>query len=586
MTGTGAASLSMSSARKNPTSKTSNSGARREAPGEAHREAAREIELKLVVDPPTLARIRKAGALSRLPGVAGSGRSTVHNLTSLYWDTENHALARAGIALRVRSDGGRVVQALKVADSRGGSGGLVANRAEDEALRPAADALAPPDLSLVADEQLRARAVAAIGDENLIPIFESAISRVARVLETSGHGSFEAALDLGEVRLPPCEDGTPGLRTPICEIELEHISGPVETLFDVARALADKYPVKVGTVSKVERGFGLAARRGGLDHPPKGPSVRAGRSPVEPGMTARQAYGALLAHCARQMAANQAAILTDQNASGIHQMRVAMRRLRSVHAAFKPVRPPLGTTEVIEQVKRLFRPLGTARDLDIFCTETMPTLQKEAAGVGPSLVPLAAAAEELRREAWTRAIRSVDDHTFTRMLLDLGHLSATASAPGDGSATSPDATKKDPALAPFARSRLDRRYRQVVRQGGDLKGMDDEARHDLRKRLKSLRYEAAFFAPLWPRHQVKAFVKPLKRLQDEFGAINDAATAASVARLAAERIGGDRAHEAAGFVGGWYAARADLAFRQVVEIWPFFEDLPRFWQSEAKIDPN
>lgn len=568
----------MSSARKNTTSKASNPSVCREAP--------REIELKLVVDPPTLARIRKAGALSRLPVVSGSGRSTVHNLTSLYWDTENHALARAGMALRVRRDGGRVVQALKAADSRGAPGGLAANRAEDQAMRPAADALAAPDLSLVADEQLRARAVSAIGDEDLIPIFESAISRVARVLETSGNGSFEAALDLGEVRLPPSEEGTPGLRTPICEIELEHISGPVETLFDVARALADKYPVKVGTVSKVQRGFALAARPGSLDQPRKGPSVKAGRSPVKPGMTTRAAYGALLAHCARQMAANQSAILVDQDPSGIHQMRVAMRRLRSVHAAFRPVRPPSGSTEIIDQVKRMFRPLGTARDLDIFCTETIPTLDKEAAGVGPSLVPLAAAARELRREAWAQAMRIVDDRTFTRMLLELGHLSASVSVPNGGSATAPDGTKKDPPLAQFAVSRLDRRYRQVQRQARDLESMDDEARHDLRKRLKTLRYEAAFFAPLWPRDQVKAFVKPLKRLQDAFGAINDAATAASVARLAADQIGGDRAHEAAGFVGGWYASRADLAFRQVVEIWPFFEELPRFWQTEAQIDPN
>lgn len=560
----------------------SKSGARPKAP--------REVELKLVLEPAILSRIRKAGALSRLPTVSGSGRSTVHNLTSLYWDTENHALARAGMALRVRRDGGRVVQALKAADSRGRSGGLVANRAEDEAMRPAGDAFATPDLSLVADEQLRARATAAIGDDELIPIFESAISRVARVLNTSQGGSFEAALDLGEVRLPPSEDGVPGPRTPICEIELEHISGPVENLFGVARALADKYPIKVGTVSKVQRGFALATRSGKPDHQLKGPSVKAGRSPLTPGMTTREAYGALLAHCARQMAANQSAILTDQDPSGIHQMRVAMRRLRSVHAAFKPVRPPSGATQIIDQVKRTFKPLGLVRDLDIFCTETIPKLEKATAGVGPSLVPLAAAARELRRDAWARAVRVVDDRTFTHMLLDLGYLSATVSAPASGldaGSTEPsDAAKKDQQLRRFAVERLDRRYRQVLRQARDLESMDDEARHDLRKRLKALRYEAAFFAPLWPREHVKAFVKPLKRLQDEFGAINDAATAASVARLAADQIGGDRAHEAAGFVGGWYAARADLAFRQVVEIWPFFEGLPRFWQMDLQINPN
>ena len=59
--------------------------------------------------------------------------------------------------------------------------------------------------------------------------------------------------------------------------------------------------------------------------------------------------------------------------------------------------------------------------------------------------------------------------------------------------------------------------------------------------------------------------------------INDAATAASVARLAAMEIGGDRACEAAGFVGGWYASQADVAFDRVIEMWPAFEDLEGFW---------
>lgn len=570
--------FAMSSAAKKTTSKTSKA--------EAPSPAPREIELKLLLDPSTLARIRKAGALSRLSGVSGAGRSTVQNLTSLYWDTPGHALARAGMALRVRREGGRVVQALKAADSRGRFGGLVADRAEDQAMRPASEALASPDLSLVADQHLLARAEAAIAGANLEPVFESAVSRVARILNKSNGGRLEAALDLGEVRLPPSVDGAPGPRAPICEIELEHIDGPVETLFDIARSLADRYPIKVGTVSKVQRGFALATEGNQSDGPSKGRAVKAGRSPLRPGMTMGAAYGSLLSHCARHMAANQPAILSDRDPNGIHQMRVAMRRLRSVHSAFKSEFPSDQATDLIALVRRVFDPLGMTRDLDIFCTETMPNLEKAAAGVGPSLVPLAAAAQELRSEAWEQAIRMVDGRGFTHMLLDLGHLSAVAAGSDAGHTGRSPSAPRDRDLAGFALARLDRRYRQIEKQARDLRGLNDEARHDLRKRLKALRYEAAFFAPLWPRPQVKAFIKPLKRLQDEFGTINDAATAATVARQAADRIGGDHAREAAGFVGGWYAAQADLAFRQVVEMWPLFEGLPRFWKSELQISPN
>jgi len=542
------------------------------------RQAPREVELKLLLDPATLGRIRRSGALTRLPHIEGQGRSTVQNLTSLYWDTPDHALARAGIALRVRRDGGRVIQTLKAAD---GPGGLVANRAEDEAMRPASDALAPPDLDLVADTALRDRARAAIGAAALEPVFESAISRVVRTLDDDRGGRFEAALDLGELRLPHAsgeteEAASPVPRQTVCEIELEHRAGPVTTLFDVASGLAQRYPVKVGTESKVKRGYAMAiAARAGKAALPL--PVRAGRSPLRPGMTIAEAYGALVAHAARQMAANQRLVTASRDPAGIHQIRVAMRRLRSVRSAFKGALPDSDSAHLVVRVKRLFRVLGHTRDLDIFCTETIPGLVRGAGDTAPSLVALEAAARELRSEAWDAAIRAVESKAFTRLLLDAGTLSArlqdrSGSQERDGSALP---------LRDFAVDRLTRRRKQVLRQAHQLEDLNDEARHDLRKRLKTLRYEAAFFGPLWPRAEVKAFMRPLKQLQDKFGAINDAATATLVAQQAARRIGGEQAAQAAGFIGGWYAAEGNRAFEQVIAAWPSFEALPCFWDAPA-----
>ncbi len=74
------------------------------------------------------------------------------------------------------------------------------------------------------------------------------------------------------------------------------------------------------------------------------------------------------------------------------------------------------------------------------------------------------------------------------------------------------------------------------KDGRDLVEADDEARHQVRKDAKKLRYAAEFFAALFDRkrdrRRYKRFVAALEGLQDHLGALNDLATAPDVlARL-------------------------------------------------------
>ncbi len=550
--------------------------------------AFREIELKLLLDPATLSRIRRAGVLSRLPGVVPQTRGTTRNLTAIYWDTKDNQLAKAGMTLRVRRDGVSVKQGLKAAD---GAGGLAADRAEDEIQVPASCALDPPRLELIQDPHLRDRARAAIDGAELVPVFESAVSRVARVYEGADGGQFEAALDLGELRPADLRNGKVevGAGEPVCEIELEHRTGPVTGLFAAARAVAERYPVRVGIASKAARGYALAqaAREG---RPVADPEVvLAGKSPVLPGMAIAQAYGVLLSHGVSQIAANQEVVLLARAPEGVHQMRVAIRRFRAVYSAFHKAIPVAGADLVIPDMKNVFRVLGMARDMDVFCTETLPGMMQHTAKSAPPLGPLAAAAHEARLESWRDVTATIGAPEFTRLLLAAGYRAARAQAekqpvgPGKKRHKSghTGTGARQPDLVDFAIARLTLRMKQVKRKARGLAGLDDEARHDLRKRLKALRYEVDFFAPLWPREDVKAFLRPLKELQDHFGAINDAATAARVAQLAADRIGGETANRAAGYVGGWHAAHADLAFLKVQENWENFAALPHFWRQRT-----
>jgi CHAD domain-containing protein len=82
----------------------------------------------------------------------------------------------------------------------------------------------------------------------------------------------------------------------------------------------------------------------------------------------------------------------------------------------------------------------------------------------------------------------------------------------------------------FATAALRRFRKAVKKQGRNLKKLDDEARHDLRKSAKKLRYASEFFSTLFegrPR-RYRRFIAALEDLQDQLGALNDLAAAPEV----------------------------------------------------------
>jgi CHAD domain-containing protein len=85
----------------------------------------------------------------------------------------------------------------------------------------------------------------------------------------------------------------------------------------------------------------------------------------------------------------------------------------------------------------------------------------------------------------------------------------------------------------FASAELSRRFKRIRRLGRHLRELNDEERHELRIRIKKLRYGTEFFASLFPsdkaRKRRKKLSGILEDLQERLGTLNDLAVSGPLA---------------------------------------------------------
>ena len=94
---------------------------------------------------------------------------------------------------------------------------------------------------------------------------------------------------------------------------------------------------------------------------------------------------------------------------------------------------------------------------------------------------------------------------------------------------------------------LRKAWKKSAELGQNLKRLDSEQRHEMRKALKNLRYQTEFFAPLFERRDTRRFIEQLKTLQDVFGYINDVRMAARLIDVQEQRNAGIDAARAAAY---------------------------------------
>ena len=232
---------------------------------------------------------------------------------------------------------------------------------------------------------------------------------------------------------------------------------------------------------------------------------------LEPGERAGVAAGAVLRRLADIAEANLPGALAGSDPEHLHDLRVAVRRARSVLRELRGVHRKRARRRLRRELKWVQAATGPVRDLDVQLGEWDSLLEELTADQREALTPLrirlqARLLEE--REEMTAALQS------PRFAAALETWRALADDPGGPRADEP--------IEGMAGKRIRSVYRRMVRDGRAI-GPDtpDEALHELRKRGKELRYLLELFGSLFPREVVKPMVTTLKGLQDVLGRFQD-----------------------------------------------------------------
>lgn len=233
-------------------------------------------------------------------------------------------------------------------------------------------------------------------------------------------------------------------------------------------------------------------------------------APFDTGLAPTTAPDVALRHivseCHADLRKYRAIVLQGRRPVGIHQTRVALRRLRAAFGLFRHAVDGPVVRALSAEAKWLAGECAPSRDLHVFLTETVedvpPIIRRVARRLADTHLQRARAAlSGARFEAFDRQL-----HAF----LDL-----SPAAPTDR-------------LDEFARGELDQHHQKVIHRGRKFDSLDPHRLHRLRIAIKKLRYAAEFLRPAFASAAAKPYIEAMARLQSALGNMNDRTVARHV----------------------------------------------------------
>jgi CHAD domain-containing protein len=433
--------------------------------------------------------------LTGVAGVANVVDKGTADLDATYHDTSDLRLASAKVTLRRRSGGSDAGWHLKLP---------VAPGVRDEIHAPLSDTL-PGELAALARSRVR--------EGQLVPVIRLRTTRDVRHL-VDADGALLAEVSVDRVRADRLFGGDG--KAEWTEIEVELADGGDPAFLDKVEKRLGKAGVRPSkSPSKVTRA--LAETKGGKPRPPRTGSA----APVTAGD-----------HVMAYVRAQRDAIVELDPAvrlgteEGVHDMRVATRRLRSTFRTFGKVLDRQVTDPVADELKWLAGELGVGRDQEVLAERLMSAL----ADVPPTLVHgpvhdrIHRWAEASERGSRSRLLGVLDS---ARYLALLDTLDALAADPPllKAAAKNPEQVLTKAVHKDFAKVTGLIETAMAEPPGHDR----DLGLHEARKKAKRTRYAAEAARPALGK-RAKTMVKSMKSLQSLLGEHQDSVMAREILR--------------------------------------------------------
>lgn len=468
----------------------------------------------------------------RLPPLTDPGSyvfaspETTTTLTATYYDTADLRITRSGSSLRYRDPEGWTVKLPRPDDN--GDDDEVLARDEHHVT---GDPGSPPDAALeLVRSRTRGASVAAVAT------LRSTRTTVL-LRDAQGAGLGEVVNDAAEVTFPdpsPDQDRDQ-VAAPVRFGEVELELGAGATGAHRAAVTARLRSAGVGPVDptpKIVRALGdAAARPGDLEVPELG-----GGSPSVDVVVRR----AVASSVDRLITYDPAARL-GEDPEGVHQARVATRRLRSDLRTFRSLLDEQWAAGLSDELRWLGDVFGAVRDADVLLERLdakLVELPEIDRGPAKRLLDHLRTDHERGRDQMLRALRS------DRYDALLDRLVAAAARPRF--LLRVDDTDDAEVLSRLAR----RPWKHLAAAVAALADCpSDLALHGVRIRAKRARYAAEAVAPAFGK-PARAFARAVTELQDVLGEHQDAIVAAEWLRRAAAST----ADESTGFAAGQLAA--------------------------------
>jgi CHAD domain-containing protein len=218
----------------------------------------------------------------------------------------------------------------------------------------------------------------------------------------------------------------------------------------------------------------------------------------------------------------------------LHQLRIAVRRSRTVQRQLAPVFPPLELPGFRAEFKWLQRVTGEARDLDVYLEDFESMRELVPQEVRPDLDPLRQVLGHGRLASHGAAARALRSRRTSELLTDWESLlESLVERPLEDR---PGATLP---IGELAGSRIRKVYKRLVAMGraiGDHSPAEEY--HELRKKGKELRYMLELLGKIFDPEVVDGLVRPLKALQDVLGRHQDREVQMALLRSLADEVAG------------------------------------------------